>query len=218
MSATSKIDQYLKDASERSISDSRILARELLGRDVFFNWDISRTREGYYHYRAGLPAAIKRSLAFAPYADLLWLETKQPSVEEAIRFARKVRAVGGPGEGKWMVYNLSPSFNWLNEGFTEAQLKSFIWDLAKEGFVLQLVSLAGLHSGATITCELATRFKTEGMLAYVDLVQRREMELGCDVLTHQKWSGANYIDGILQSIASSSATSAVGGDSTEHGM
>lgn len=117
-----------------------------------------------------------------------------------------------------MVYNLSPSFNWLSEGFSEAELKSFVWDLAKEGFVLQLVSLAGLHSGATITCELATRFKTDGMFAYVDLVQRREKELGCDVLTHQKWSGANYMDGILQSIASSSTTSVVGTDSTEHGM
>lgn len=208
----------MKGASERSISDSRLLAKELLGREVFFSWDIPRTREGYYHYRAGLPAAIKRSLAFAPYADLLWLETKRPSVAEAVGFARQVRAPGGPGEGKWMVYNLSPSFNWLSEGFSEAQLKSFVWDLAKEGFVLQLVSLAGLHSGAAVTCELARRFKTDGMLAYVELVQRREKELGCDVLTHQKWSGANYVDGILQSVASSSATSSVGGDSTEHGM
>jgi isocitrate lyase len=97
-------------------------------------------------------------------------------------------------------------------------LKSFIWDLAKEGFVLQIVSLAGLHSGALATCKLATRFKDEGMLAYVDLVQRREKEIGCDVLTHQKWSGANYLDGVLQAVASSSATSAVGGDSTEHGF
>ncbi|KAH0613872.1 uncharacterized protein H6S33_005758 [Morchella sextelata] len=214
----SQVHQYLNGSSERSLSDSRILAKEILGREIFFSWDIPRTREGYYHYRAGIQAATKRSLAFAPYADLLWLETKRPSVEEAAGFARAVRAKGGPGEGKWMVYNLSPSFNWLNEGFSEAQLKSFVWDLAKEGFVLQLISLAGLHSGATITCELATRFKKDGMLAYVDLIQRREKELGCDVLTHQKWSGANYMDGILQSITSSSATSSVGGDSTEHGF
>jgi isocitrate lyase len=183
----SQVHQYLNGSSERSLSDSRILAKEILGREIFFSWDIPRTREGYYHYRAGIQAATKRSLAFAPYADLLWLETKRPSVEEAAGFARAVRAKGGPGEGKWMVYNLSPSFNWLNEGFSEAQLKSFVWDLAKEGFVLQLISLAGLHSGATITCELATRFKKDGMLAYVDLIQRREKELGCDVLTHQKW-------------------------------
>lgn len=183
----SQISQYLNGSSERALSDSRILAKELLGREIFFSWDIPRTREGYYHYRAGIQAATKRSLAFAPYADLLWLETKRPSVEEAAGFARTVRAKGGPGEGKWMVYNLSPSFNWLNEGFSEAQLKSFVWDLAKEGFVLQLISLAGLHSGATITCELSTRFKKDGMLAYVDLIQRREKELGCDVLTHQKW-------------------------------
>ncbi|MBE3042090.1 isocitrate lyase, partial [Candidatus Bathyarchaeota archaeon] len=77
----------------------------------------------------------------------------------------------------------------------------------REGFVLQLISLAGLHSNATITNELAKGFKTDGMLAYVNLVQRREKELGCDVLTHQKWSGAKYIDGILGAIQSGSSSS-----------
>ena len=65
--------------------------------------------------------------------------------------------------------------------------------------------------------ELAERYKTEGMLAYVDLVQRKEKEIGCDVLTHQKWSGANYVDSIIQTVsAGSSSTSAIGKDSTEH--
>jgi len=127
------------------------------------------------------------------------------------------------------VYNLSPSFNWSGQGFTDADLKEFCSELAKAGFVLQLVSLAGLHSTAAISCELATRFKDDGMLAYVDLIQRKEKAVGTDVLTHQKWSGANYIDGVLQSMAplrlkslmlvvsaGSSSTSSVGKDSTEH--
>lgn len=212
-----KIDDYLSTHAKRSNLEAREIAKKALGRDIFFNWDTPRTREGYYHFQAGMPAAIKRSLAFAPYADLLWLETKKPSLKQAQGFARQIREPGSPGEGKWLVYNLSPSFNWLNEGYDEAGLKSFVWDMAKEGFVLQLISLAGLHTGAAATCELSRRFKTDGMLAYVDLVQKKEKELGCDVLTHQKWSGANYIDGILQSISNSSATSAVGKDSTEHG-
>lgn len=120
-----------------------------------WSWDTPRTREGYYHYKAGIPAALKRTLAFAPYADMLWLETKRPSVDQARDFARKIRAPGSPGEGKWLVYNLSPSFNWLAEGFDQAELKSFVWDLAKEGFVLQLISLAGLHTGAAATCNAA---------------------------------------------------------------
>ncbi|RPA81990.1 isocitrate lyase and phosphorylmutase [Ascobolus immersus RN42] len=217
--ASANIDTYLKDASTRSITDSRKLAGELLGSVPYFNWDAPRTREGYYHYRAGIPAAIKRSVAFSPYADLLWLETKTPDVEFAASFAREIKAklTAAGEEQKNFVYNLSPSFNWLGKGFTEEKLKNFVWDLAKEGFVLQLISLAGLHSGATITHELSTKFKTEGMKAYVDLVQQREKDLGVDVLTHQKWSGANYIDAILQSIqAGSSGTSAVGSDSTEN--
>ncbi|ROT41050.1 mitochondrial 2-methylisocitrate lyase [Sodiomyces alkalinus F11] len=171
---------------------------------VYFSWDVPRTREGYYHYRAGMDAATKRALAFGPYADLLWVETGDPDVRVATDLARAVRAVY-PGKG--LVYNLSPSFNWMAHGFTDETLKSFIWDIAREGFVLQLISLAGLHSNATITHELARQFKTDGMLAYVDLVQRREKETGCDVLTHQKWSGASYIDGILGAIQSGSSSS-----------
>jgi isocitrate lyase len=86
-------------------------------------------------------------------------------------------------------------------------------------FVLQLISLAGIHSGATITAELSRKFKAEGMLAYVNLVQSREKELGVDVLTHQKWSGASYMDGILGMVQSGSSSSkSMGDESTEHGM
>lgn len=86
-------------------------------------------------------------------------------------------------------------------------------------FVLQLISLAGLHTNATITTELSRAFKDEGMLAYVRLVQSREKELGVDVLTHQKWSGAAYMDGILGSIQSGSSSSkSMGEGNTETGM
>lgn len=84
--------------------------------------------------------------------------------------------------------------------------------------MLQLVSLAGLHSTATITAELAKAFMEDGMLAYVNLIQRREKELGVDVLTHQKWSGVAYIDGILGVIQSgSSGSKAMGDGNTEAG-
>lgn len=99
---------------------------------VFFSWDVPRTREGYYHYRAGIPAATKRAIEFAPYADLLWLETADPNVEKGARFAGEIRE---KYPGKKLVYNLSPSFNWMGQGFDEASLKSFVWDLAKHGSV-----------------------------------------------------------------------------------
>ena len=85
-------------------------------------------------------------------------------------------------------------------------------------FVLQLISLAGLHTNATITTELSRAFKDEGMLAYVRLVQSREKDLGVDVLTHQKWSGAPYMDGIMGAIQSGSSSSkSMGEGNTEKG-
>jgi len=205
---------YLAAVDGKSNNEARDVAADILGERVFWDCDLPRTREGYYHYTGGVEAAIKRTIQFAPYADLLWLETKEPNLEQARYFARKIRE---KYPGKWFVYNLSPSFNWSQHGFTDVDLKNFVWELAKEGFVLQLISLAGLHSNAVATAELAARYKEDGMLAYVELVQRKEKEIGCDVLTHQKWSGATYIDRILQTVSSgSSSTSAIGKDSTEH--
>ncbi|KAK3706653.1 mitochondrial 2-methylisocitrate lyase [Vermiconidia calcicola] len=191
----------------------RKLAAEIAGSPVTFSWDIPRTREGFYHYRAGLPAATKRAIEFGPYADLLWLETADPSVPAAAAFAGDIHATL---PGKKLVYNLSPSFNWSGHGFTDSQLQSFIWDLATHGFVLQLISLAGLHSTAMITHKLAGAFKEEGMKAYVELVQKPEKESGCEVLTHQKWSGAGYMDGIVGAIqAGSSGSRSMGEGNTE---
>ncbi|GAB1217358.1 hypothetical protein ATERTT37_006597 [Aspergillus terreus] len=211
-------DAYKKRVQENpdlSISRRRALASDFTKTPVVWSCDIPRTREGFYHYRAGFPAATKRAREFAPYADLLWVETGDPDVAKAAKLAGEVRTAF---PGKKLVYNLSPSFNWMGHGFDETSLKSFVWDLAKHGFVLQLISLAGLHTNATITTELSRAFKDEGMLAYVRLIQSREKELGVDVLTHQKWSGAPYMDGILGAIQSGSSSSkSMGEGNTEKG-
>lgn len=207
---------HVKENPDLSISRRRVLSNDYTKTPVVWSCDIPRTREGFYHYRAGFPAATKRAKEFGPYADLLWVETGDPNVAKAATLAGEVRAAH---PGKKLVYNLSPSFNWMGQGFDEASLKSFIWDLAQHGFVLQLISLAGIHSGATITAELSSAFKDEGMLAYVRLIQSREKELGVDVLTHQKWSGAPYMDGIVGAIQSGSSTGKSMGDgNTEKGF
>ncbi|OAA46489.1 mitochondrial 2-methylisocitrate lyase [Beauveria brongniartii RCEF 3172] len=216
--AEAKIAEFqAATAADRNmgVTRRRALANHYAKTPVYFNWDVPRTREGFYHFRAGMAAATKRAIAFGPYADLLWVETGDPNVGVATDLARAVRAAH-PHKG--LVYNLSPSFNWMAHGFTPETLKSFIWDIAKEGFVLQLVSLAGVHSTATISTELARRFKTDGMQAYVEVVQRREKELGCDVLTHQKWSGARYMDGILGAIQSGSSSSKSMGEGNTEGQ
>ncbi|KAF2434887.1 isocitrate lyase-like protein 2 [Tothia fuscella] len=212
----STINEYLsktKAEPNLSLARRRILSGKYTKSPVFFSWDIPRTREGFYHFRSGVAAATKRGKEYAPYADLLWIETGDPSVESAQAFAGEIREAY---PGKKLVYNLSPSFNWMGHGFSEETLKSFVWDLAKAGFVFQLISLAGIHSTATITNELSKAFKEDGMLAYVNLVQRREKELGCDVLTHQKWSGASLVDGMLGAIQSgSSGSKSMGEGNTE---
>jgi isocitrate lyase len=114
-----------------SLTQRRAFANTLTNKPVVWSSDIPRTREGFYHYKAGFPAATKRAKEFAPYADLLWVETGDPNVENAAQLAADVHQVH---PDKKFVYNLSPSFNWMAQGFTEASLKSFIWDLAKHKY------------------------------------------------------------------------------------
>ncbi|KAF7325405.1 Isocitrate lyase [Mycena venus] len=157
---------YLAAVEGKSNSEAREIALDILGKPVYWDWD--RCFHAHARVTTTLPVVLSpQSSALSPlhpYADMIWLETKEPDLEQARYFARKIRA---KFPGKWFVYNLSPSFNWSKHGFSNAQLKSFVWDLAKEGFVFQLISLAGLHSGAVATAELAKQFKEDGMLAYV---------------------------------------------------
>lgn len=199
-----------------SIGEARRIAQEIFGDEGVpaWDWDAPRTKEGYFHFKGGISAAIKRMKQFAPYAELLWLETKTPDLVRAQGFAAKIHQ---DFPGKWLVYNLSPSFNWSAHGFSDNDLRNFISDLAHAGFVLQLISLAGIHSTAVSTYELSRAFEKDGMLAYVDLVQRKERELGSDMLTHQRWSGAQYMDRVLQTVSSGTcSTSSMGEGSTEH--
>ena len=105
----SAVKAYLNAAKGKSNLDARSVAKKFLGREVFFDWDAPRTREGFYRYQGGTLCAIMRGVAFAPYADLIWMESKKPDYQQAVQFAQGVHAVW---PNQKLAYNLSPSFNW----------------------------------------------------------------------------------------------------------
>ena len=198
--------------TETSNRDARKLAKELLGHDIYFNWELPRVREGLYRYRGGTQCAVMRARAFAPYADLVWMESNYPDYQQAVEFAEGVKAVY---PNKWLAYNLSPSFNWQKAMSVDEQ-HTFIDRLGKLGYVWQFITLAGIHTTALVINAFARDFKKDGMKAYAQNVQQREMDDGVDVLKHQKWSGAEYIDGILKLAQGGvSATAAMGEGVTE---
>lgn len=86
--------------------------------------------QGYYRYQGGTQCAINRAIAFAPHADLIWMETKSPIYAQAKEFADGVHA---KVPGQWLAYNLSPSFNWSAAGLGPEEMKSFVWDLGRLG-------------------------------------------------------------------------------------
>ncbi|TFK94138.1 isocitrate lyase [Polyporus arcularius HHB13444] len=179
----------------------------------FWDWDAARTREGFYRYQGGTQCAVNRAIAFAPYSDLLWMETKKPILSQAKEFAEGVHAAYPQ---QWLSYNLSPSFNWEAAGLNTDDMKAYVWELGKLGFVWQFITLGGLHSNAYISDLFARSYAKEGMKAYVELIQRREREIGCDVLTHQRWSGADYMDNLMKTVTGGvSSTAAMGKGVTE---
>jgi isocitrate lyase len=174
-----------------------------LGVQISFDWETLRTREGYYAINHGEQYAIARGRAFSRFADILWMESSKPNLAQAEVFAKGVLAVRPT---QMLAYNLSPSFNWDAAGMSDEQIRSFIWDLGKLGFCWQFITLAGFHSDALGITKFARAYEKEGMLAYVRDIQRQEREAEVPQLTHQKWSGAEYIDSLQSLINTNSST------------
>jgi isocitrate lyase len=199
-----------------SHSEARILASKLLGgihKLPHFDWEAPRSREGYYKIRGGVDYCVARARAFARHADLLWMETAKPNLDEAREFAHGVHEAI---PHQMLAYNLSPSFNWDQAGMTESQMASFNQDLGKLGFVFQFITLAGFHADGLITARLSKAFGQDGIIKYVDLIQRQERHEQVDLLTHQRWSGADLMDRQVKlATGGISSTSAMGEGVTE---
>ncbi|KAL2118444.1 hypothetical protein VTJ04DRAFT_8104 [Mycothermus thermophilus] len=207
-------EQYKAAAKGKRLSNSeaRALARKLIGKDVFFDWDAPRTREGYYRLKGGCDCSINRAIAYAPYCDAIWMESKLPDYKQAEEFAKGVHAVWPEMK---LAYNLSPSFNWKAAMPREEQ-ETYIRRLASLGYCWQFITLAGLHTTALMSDRFARAYAQQGMRAYGELVQEPEMELGVDVVKHQKWSGAAYVDELQKMVTGGiSSTAAMGKGVTE---
>jgi isocitrate lyase len=173
-----------------------------------------RTPEGFFHVRAGLEPAIKRSLAYAAYADIVWFETSTPDLGEAREFAA---AIHERFPGKLMAYNCSPSFNWRKH-LDDDQIARFQAELGELGYKFQFITLAGFHSLNAAMFELARGYVEEGMPAYVR-VQEREFELeelGYTATRHQREVGAGYFDAVAELVSGGrSSTLALKGSTEE---
>ncbi len=173
-----------------------------------------RSSEGFYRTRPGLEAVITRGLAYAPYADLIWVETGEPDLGLAREFAEAIHA---EHPGKMLAYNCSPSFNWKKH-LDDAQIARFQRELASHGYAFQFITLAGFHALNHSMFELARGYRDRGMSAYVEL-QEAEFASEADGYTatrHQREVGTGYFDRVAGVLNPDSATLAlVGSTETE---
>jgi isocitrate lyase len=171
-----------------------------------------RTAEGFYRTRKGMEPCIARGLAYAPYSDLLWMETSTPDLEEARQFAEAIKAVY---PDQMLSYNCSPSFNWRRH-LDDATIAKFQRELGSMGYKFQFITLAGFHALNYSMFELATGYAAEGMPAYVELQEKEfaaEAE-GYTATRHQREVGTGYFDLVASAINPASSTVALAG-STE---
>ncbi len=172
-----------------------------------------RSSEGLYYVKSGINQAIDRGLSYAPYADLIWMETSTPDLDEARRFAKAIHA---QFPDKMLAYNCSPSFNWAAK-LSATEMRTFREELAKMGYKFQFITLAGFHALNTSMFELSRAYKERGMLGYSEL-QEREFALqkeGFNAIKHQGFVGTSYFDAVQNTVmAGVSSTVAMKG-STE---
>ncbi|WP_223690959.1 isocitrate lyase [Leifsonia poae] len=173
-----------------------------------------RTAEGFYEVRNGIDPVLARGLAYAPYADLLWVESSEPDLELARVFAERIHR---DFPGKKLAYNCSPSFNWKSH-LDDDQIARFQRELASYGYAFQFITLAGFHALNHSMFTLAQDYAARQMSAYVDL-QEAEFASERDGYTatrHQREVGTGYFDRIATALNPDSATLALVGSTEEH--
>lgn len=172
-----------------------------------------RTVEGFYEVKCGVEQGIARGLSYAPFADLLWMETSTPDLGQAREFAQGIHA---QFPGKMLAYNCSPSFNWAAR-LNEKQMLSFREDLAEMGYKFQFITLAGFHALNTSMFELSKAYRERGMAGYSEL-QQREFSLqahGFSAVKHQAFVGTEYFDFIQNTVQQGQSSTVAMAGSTE---
>ncbi len=155
------VDEWLHFAGTASLYDARAKALAL-GLTVSWEAELAKTPEGYFQIRAGIPYAVAKSLAAAPFADILWMETKTANLAEAKEFADAIHAVYPE---QMLAYNLSPSFSWDTTGMTDEEMTAFPAEIGKLGFVFNFITYGGHQVDGMASEEFATALQDEGMLA-----------------------------------------------------
>ncbi len=181
---------------------------------IAVTWDAERAKspEGYYQVRGGIGYAIAKSLAAAPYADLLWMETKTADLADAREFADAIHA---QYPDKMLAYNLSPSFNWDTTGMSDDEMRRFPEELGRMGFVFNFITYGGHQIDGLAAEEFTTALRDDGMLALARL-QRKLRLLESPYRTPQTLVGGPRADAaLLASSGLTATTKAMGAGSTQ---
>ncbi|BBX43593.1 isocitrate lyase ICL2 [Mycobacterium simiae] len=204
--------EWRQFASRASLYAAREKAREL-GVDSPWDCELAKTPEGYYQIRGGIPYAIAKSLAAAPFADILWMETKTADLADAKQFADAIHA---EYPDQMLAYNLSPSFNWDTTGMSDEEMKRFPEELGKMGFVFNFITYGGHQIDGVAAEEFATNLRQDGMLALARL-QRKMRLVESPYRTPQTLVGGPRSDAALAASSGRTATTkAMGKGSTQH--
>jgi isocitrate lyase len=205
------VDEWLAFSKQASFYEARERAKSM-GIQVIWDCELPKTPEGFYHIQSGIDYAIAKSLAVAPFADVLWMETKTADLEDAEKFAHAIHA---QFPDKMLAYNLSPSFSWDTTGMNDEQMKRFPEDLGKLGFVFNFITYGGHQIDGLAAEEFATALKQDGMLALARL-QRKFRLLESPYRTPQTLVGGPRLDAALMaSSGRTAATKAMGKGSTQ---
>ena len=205
-------DEWLEFANRSSLHASRTRAKAM-GLNLIWDAEVSKTPEGYYQVQGGIDYAVAKSLAAAPFADLLWMETKTADLADAKQFADAIHA---EFPDKMLAYNLSPSFNWDTTGMSDEQMRRFPEELGKMGFVFNFITYGGHQIDGLAAEEFATALRQDGMLALARL-QRKFRLVESPYRTPQTLVGGPRADaGLMASSGGTAATKAMGKGSTQH--
>ncbi|KAH6665078.1 putative mitochondrial 2-methylisocitrate lyase [Halenospora varia] len=169
-STDEEYSSYVKEigSSIKSLKERQEIAKKKIVKDIFFDWDLPRSREGQYFYKSCVTAVVERALLAAPLGDVTWARMDMPKWNDIFSFHDQVRKVYPE---RLFAFGYTGDYDYPKAGFSPEELKSFPADLAKLGVAWQVQPIWALQGINYETEKFAKLWRERGIEGYVKEIQ-----------------------------------------------
>jgi isocitrate lyase len=202
--------RHQKEAAKKTVAlkKRRAIAKEIAGKDIFFDWELPRTPLGQYMWQWTTQAVIDRAILAAPLGDVTWSRQDKPNKKDMHDFHTAVRAVFPE---RLFAFGYVGAYDFIKAGYTQKEFETFPQDIAREyGVVWQMQPIWATQGLSLHANQFAKHIKEGGIAGYMrDVAKPAIAGMATDKFGRPQARGDYLADSFFDVVAGNEITGVV---------